>query len=47
MLFARGLAGRWDGPNRLKNQQLGGSQVVVYKIAGGRAEQPSLNNEML
>jgi hypothetical protein len=44
MLFASSFAGGWKGPNRLKNQQLGGSQVVVCKIVGGRAKQPNLNS---
>jgi hypothetical protein len=46
VLFARSLPSREGKPNRLKNQQLGGGQVVVCKILGGWAEQPNLSSTM-
>jgi hypothetical protein len=41
---ARGVFFATRLPGRRKNQQLGGCQVVVYKIVGRWAEQPNLSS---
>jgi len=46
VFFTSGVRNPARKANRLKNQELRSCQVVLYKIIGGRAQQPNLGGRM-